>query len=100
MIANILTLILNKFKESIFRFENSPTPKIKRKSFQVTTLNSYQNIQILCDENDETFTIISLNKKHRIEINSVGFENLIEAIELSVFLPNAKSCLIVPMAFN
>jgi hypothetical protein len=53
---------------------------------------------VLCDTNYETFTIIS--KKHRIEINYVGFENLIESIELSVFLPDAKSCLIAPMAFN
>jgi hypothetical protein len=100
MIEHILTYFWNKLKESVFKYENRPTPQIERKCIQVSTLTNFENVQILCDENDETFTIISLNGKHRIEINSVGYENIIEAIELSVFQPYAMLISNLPMAFN
>lgn len=102
MIEHIFTYLWNKFKESFFKSEIRPIPQIKRKSFKVSTLNGYNNVMVLCDANDETFTIISVIKKHRIKINYVGYENLIEAIELSVFWPNSNSILIAnyPMAYN
>ncbi len=72
------------------------------KCFLVSTLNNDENVQVLCDPSDEIFTIISITKKCRIEINNIGFENLIEAIELSVFRPDANSTLIsnYPIAYN